>query len=126
MKTIDLMGQTFGKLTVIGPAENYKFGGKQWLCHCACGNFIVVRSGKLRSGNTRSCGCLRKDMFRKAPSNSKTGIRYIYYIPSRKDYRVSIKGRYIMSSPDINVCIAARNEALKSYYGNDIRDAAEN
>lgn len=34
-----------------------------YLCHCDCGNDKVILGASLRSGNTRSCGCLstRKD-----------------------------------------------------------------
>ena len=33
--------------------------GANWLCRCRCGNVVVVKGTKLRSGNTRSCGCLK-------------------------------------------------------------------
>ena len=55
-KKLDLTGQRFGKLTVIGPAENI---GKRtaWRCRCDCGQETVVRTLHLRSGHTKSCGC---------------------------------------------------------------------
>lgn len=59
---IDLTGQTFGRLTVTGPSEKPTLhNGKLWRCLCACGNEKVLSSGHLRSGNTRSCGCLRRE-----------------------------------------------------------------
>ena len=61
-KIIDLTGQKFGKLTVIEKSDK-KDTNKQhayWLCLCECGNKVIVNSNSLRSGNTRSCGCLRK------------------------------------------------------------------
>lgn len=33
-----------------------------WKCRCACGNECLVRANKLRSGHTKSCGCLQKEM----------------------------------------------------------------
>lgn len=58
----DLTGQLFGRLTVIERVDDYvspKGQHKvQYLCQCNCGNEIIVSSGDLRSGNTRSCGCL--------------------------------------------------------------------
>ena len=54
---IDLTGHVYGRLTV----ESYKGRlGKhlQWICRCECGAGKVVYGGCLRSGNTRSCGCL--------------------------------------------------------------------
>ena len=32
--------------------------GIGWLCKCDCGNFTTVKTKKLKSGNTKSCGCL--------------------------------------------------------------------
>lgn len=56
-KKIDLTGQRYGKLTVLAPAENV--GSRTaWLCRCDCGQETVVRTNRLRSGHTASCGCL--------------------------------------------------------------------
>lgn len=55
-KKLDLTGQRFGKLTVLGPAENI---GRRtaWLCRCDCGRETIVKTYRLRSGHTSSCGC---------------------------------------------------------------------
>ena len=56
-KKVDLTGQRYGNLTVTAPAENV--GGRTaWLCQCDCGRETVVRTNRLRSGHTASCGCL--------------------------------------------------------------------
>lgn len=34
---------------------------KFWKCLCDCGNFHTTHSGSLRSGNTKSCGCLKQE-----------------------------------------------------------------
>lgn len=60
---INLTGQSFGRLTVIEKATKRCNGqSAMWICKCDCGNTIVVRSGDLRSGKTKSCGCLRKEI----------------------------------------------------------------
>ncbi len=59
---IDLVGQRFGRLTVIERGENDKRGEIRWLCRCDCGNLKVVYGSLLRKGKTRSCGCLRKEV----------------------------------------------------------------
>ncbi len=55
------IGQKFGRLTVIAysPAATCHRSG--WLCICICGNLGVVGKGDLTNGNTKSCGCLRRD-----------------------------------------------------------------
>lgn len=56
---VDMTGQRFGKLVVIKRAENNKSGAAMWLCQCDCGNEKIVSGGSLRSGGTKSCGCIQ-------------------------------------------------------------------
>ena len=62
MKRIDLCEEKFGLLTVIEKDEPYvRPSGKKistWVCKCNCGNQVTVRTEYLRSGHTKSCGCL--------------------------------------------------------------------
>ena len=60
---IDLRGQRFEFLTVLGRADNSKLGATCWKCLCDCGNETVVFGSNLKKGNTKSCGCLRGDQF---------------------------------------------------------------
>lgn len=54
---IDLTGQTFGYLTVIGLHET-RFGKAYWDCVCnKCGKLKVVLGQSLRDGLVYSCGC---------------------------------------------------------------------
>jgi len=68
----DLTGHRYGKLTVIerrGSKRTYA----AWLCKCDCGNEVVVSSGNLRSGNTKSCGCSRGLLLGVASFNNLIG-----------------------------------------------------
>lgn len=56
----DLTEQVFGKLTVI-ELDQESSGGRKWICKCSCGNTVSVREYNLKSGNTKSCGCTRKE-----------------------------------------------------------------
>lgn len=60
-KLVDLTGQRFGRLTVVGRApENDKSRKALWNCACACGRTaMAVRGFDLRMGNTTSCGCYK-------------------------------------------------------------------
>ena len=60
-KAIDLLGQTFGRLTVIARSESSDDGKSRWLCKCECGNETIVYGKYLQSGKSKSCGCWRKD-----------------------------------------------------------------
>ncbi len=52
-----MIGRKFGRLRVIARNDNR---GKEagWLCICKCGGQKTIRGNHLRSGQTRSCGCL--------------------------------------------------------------------
>ena len=58
----DLTGQTFGYLTVIASAGVDSDKHRLSLCRCKCGRECVVSNHNLKTGNTRSCGCLRADI----------------------------------------------------------------
>jgi len=63
---IDLAGQRFGRLTVVSRAKNSKEGSSRWNCECDCGGTTMASCHDLRSGHTRSCGCLSRDRAREA------------------------------------------------------------
>lgn len=58
----DLTGQKFGRLTVLH-RDGSKGRAAAWACKCACGGSARVASFHLKSGMTRSCGCLRRSTF---------------------------------------------------------------
>lgn len=58
---IDLTDQQFGRLTVAGRSANRGVVA-HWLCRCECGTDLEVAGTRLRSGETKSCGCLRREI----------------------------------------------------------------
>lgn len=52
-------GTRFKKLVVIELATERLNGQVAYVCRCDCGNTYTVPTHALRSGNTKSCGCLR-------------------------------------------------------------------
>jgi len=60
---IDMTGQQFGRLFVIGYQEG-SMGRSLWKCRCQCGTEVVVMGKSLRRGNTKSCGCLNRETAR--------------------------------------------------------------
>lgn len=56
----DLSGRLFGQLTVINRAPSGRNWQVRWVCLCSCGAETVVYATILRSGRTKSCGCLRR------------------------------------------------------------------
>jgi hypothetical protein len=67
---IDMLHQKCGRLTVVSRAEN-KNKRAYWNCLCECGNTTTVQGKKLRSGQTKSCGCLKNDIIKKAGQDNR-------------------------------------------------------
>lgn len=62
-KTIPL-GMQFHRWVVISDAPPNHRGDTQYLCQCVCGRQSIVHAVSLRSGHSRSCGCLSQDVLR--------------------------------------------------------------
>ena len=60
-RTKNLIGDTFGRLTVIERAKIQNKHSVYWRCVCVCGNEKQVSTSNLLLGNVKSCGCLRKE-----------------------------------------------------------------
>lgn len=61
MRTVNLVGQKFGKLTVIKESEPHVYpSGRQrktFLCQCECGAYKTALQNALVTGQLKSCGC---------------------------------------------------------------------
>lgn len=60
-RIVDLVGQKYGRLTVIKLLSGGKQGAR-WLCQCSCGNTTTALSKSLKDSKSRSCGCLRNEV----------------------------------------------------------------
>jgi hypothetical protein len=55
----DITGKVFGRLTVLSLAGKNNHRVLMWNCICSCGKKTITCGTSLRSGNSKSCGCLR-------------------------------------------------------------------
>lgn len=69
-----LEGKRFEKLLVVHEDGKSKQGDVMWMCECDCGNYVSVRAASLVSGNTRSCGCIHKEMLSTMGRDSKLNL----------------------------------------------------
>lgn len=59
----NISGRKFGRLTALYRLHNYHDKkNSYWLCICDCGNLKESRLPDLKSGNTKSCGCLNSEI----------------------------------------------------------------
>lgn len=82
MKRFNLIGQRFGKLTVIAdgvPLERSD-GATEYtsVCRCDCGTVKTLRNRAIRAGGTVSCGCRRKTRLLKHGFNTGAGPTKAY------------------------------------------------
>ena len=100
----DMIGEKFGNLTVIKRAETHITAGGQkkimWLCKCDCGNEKAIASQDLKSGHTKSCGCMPTKK-RGSGLIDLIGKRFgkLVVIERTEDYICKHKQRNIITSP---------------------------
>lgn len=71
------VGQKFNKFTVIKEVERKKHGRlsrRMFKCKCQCGVVKLVGLSELRSGNTKSCGCLNRSLYGKNLNKKTHGL----------------------------------------------------
>ena len=94
-KLIDLVGKQFGRWRVIAPVERRRIPCGDWtypwLCQCVCGVEKTVDGGHLRSGASRSCGCLHREMMT-THSMSKTRIYRVWAAMKQRCLNPNNKG----------------------------------
>ena len=51
----EMVGRKHGRITVLGKALNSKknCNGSLWVCKCACGNFLLLRSKGIKKGESQ-------------------------------------------------------------------------
>lgn len=144
---LDLTGQRYGQLTVLGPAEN--IGARTaWRCLCDCGREAVVPTHRLRCGHTKSCGCLSAKGTPKPAlgltyidgtcvemlaaktvrSNNTSGVPGVDWRSSKSRWRASIcfKGKryYLGSYGRFEDAVRARKCAEESLHDSFLREFA--
>ena len=72
-KEINIIGKKYGRLTVIEKIKDNKNKYSMCKCICDCGNKCIVNIANVKSGHTKSCGCLQKETI--GDINKKHGKR---------------------------------------------------
>lgn len=102
----DIIGKTFGRLTVVAYAGKASSKHSLWRCVCSCGNETIVLRGSLTSGGTRSCGCLNDEQRRKKGAEAN---RTKHGKHDTRLYRIWKAMR--------NRCLNPNNPSFQKWYG---------
>lgn len=122
-RSFDLTGLQVGRLTV----QSLDTGTvrRSWLCLCECGNTTVVPTAKLKSGHTKSCGCLQRDTRGKSLKThgmSETRIYQVWRYMLNRCYNVNVDAYYRYGGRGIKV--APEWHAFEQFYA-DMGDPPE-
>lgn len=72
----DLIGQKFGRWTVVGESIPHGTVDRKWLCRCECGTERYVLERSLIYGGSHSCGCLMRERAKKAIAYDLSGQQF--------------------------------------------------
>lgn len=88
----NLIGQHFGRWTVIDEAPRSSYGGTMWLCQCECGTIKEVAACNLSTGASQSCGCLQKELASERYSDQLAGKRFGNAVVIKRETAVTKQG----------------------------------
>lgn len=123
IKALEYLGKTFGRLTILEIVKT-DTPKKYFKCKCKCGNELIVSLNSLKTGHTKSCGCLAIETRR---NNGKKLSPKKYDIDTRKDdiyktycrmlrrcyWKDSQEHKKYYQDKGIKVCDEWRNDFLK-------------
>lgn len=87
---LEMIGNVYGRLTVVNLSHTDAKYNKFWNCNCTCGNTSVVRGSRLTTGKTKSCGCYAKEFRDNLENTAKTERRNI----TRRSYALMLDRCY--------------------------------
>ena len=120
-------GDKYGRLTIISEVKEGK--GRSFFCCCECGKNIVIRFEHLRSGHTKSCGCLKSETTTKRSTihgDSNTRLFRTWASMIARCYSKNTRGYKYYGSRGIVVCdewrefIGFKEWALSSGYAENL------
>lgn len=106
---LDLTGEKFNRLTVLEFSKKGNRGRTYWKCICDCGNITVVSTDDLRSGHSKSCGCLQREKIRGNTNRRKgfgeSSVNTLYY---KYKQNANNRGKIFELSKDEFICITGK------------------
>lgn len=98
IKQFKILGNKFNRLKIISVYSKDHRNQYSYLCKCDCNNLCVIRGDSFKSGKTKSCGCLQKEMLRK-----QRGSNHPAWIFDKSHQRCSESDRGRLSYLKLNI-----------------------
>lgn len=81
-KVVDLAGKIINGIKIIERSYEKQHKDKYhkiyWKCICHCGNEFIASGNNLKSGNTKSCGCVKNELISKIGRNNSKTNKWIF------------------------------------------------
>lgn len=103
-----VVGKKFGKLTILPEFEirlSDRTNSFYYLCQCDCGNKKFIRLTDFKTGRTKSCGCIQREIAANIGNRSK--------LPYGESPINSFYGQYIKSAKDRNISFELTKDEFK-------------
>lgn len=122
MNIEELINKKYGRLVII--SYDTKKGNKHYVnCKCDCGNTKSIRFSRLKSGETKSCGCIRLENLEKLRhlnnlnrhGKSKDKLYSVYSSIKYRCYNVNANNYKHYGGKGVKVCDEWLNDFMKFY-----------
>ncbi len=117
-KLADIIGKRFGRLVAKEIAGRNKQSHLIIKCICDCGEQPIIRGYSLLYGSTQSCGCLRREVVKKAQTKHNMSRTRFYHIwQGMKDRCYNSKSHLYKYYGDRNIVMCPRwKKSFNSFY----------
>ena len=88
----NIIGDKYGKLTVLELIDSNNKSKTRYLCKCECGNLHETSGDSLRGGKSKSCGCLKKAYIPKTFNKNRKQQILIQLYKSTIEKRSKMRG----------------------------------
>lgn len=115
---IDLVSKRFGRLVVLKRHGSDRAKNATWLCRCDCGLEKVISGSYLRTGETKSCGCLHSERTRELMSShgqSKTRLYKVWAGIKSRCYNCNADNYKYYGGSGITMCDNWKN-SFQDFY----------
>lgn len=110
-RTQNLVGERFGKLTVLEKLPEKEDRYATWRCKCDCGGEIVVNTKRLLRGTITNCGCIpKKNACCGTIAEDLTGRRFGRLVAMRRMESRNGRTRWLCRCDCGNTCIVTAHE----------------
>lgn len=92
---MNLLNSKFNRLTILSFSHSDK-KYKYYNCRCDCGNSCIIKGSNIKSGHTKSCGCLQKETSSKLIktrnlSKGKKDMTFYHYTRNAKKRNIKFE-----------------------------------